>query len=337
MKFIVLHGITALEAWDLGLCAQARPVTQLDLSNCDARAADMKQLLAQLPLLTRPLHILVGSASQRRHTSTWETHLLKRNLPLNSYFQIAEGIYVEAPYLCFASLAGRLPISYATWLGLELCGRCSSLPFHETERRIDPKKGYLERPPLTTAKLLDRYARAYGLGDKSHARRACAFMQDNVRSPRECILHIFSCFQSQLGGYGFHGYTLNTRLDVPPDLARIIGVDKLEADMLWTGLGPHKDEKFAFEYDGKDYHSDDSQRSYDNIRRAVLRAMGVQIITVDKWQMKDMATFDGIMQLVADSTGGPTVRQDPKARAARIALREELLTPGANPYRLLIP
>jgi len=337
MKFIVLHGITALEAWDLGLGAHAKPVEHLDPSASTISASDMQQFLEGLPFLTKPLHILVGSANQRRHSKSWETHLIQKPFPRNSFFDIGNGIFIEAPYMCFALLSGKLPYSHACWLGLELCGRCSTLPFHADAKRIDPKKGYLERMPLTTVNLLRRYATAYGLGEKSMAQRACGIVQDNARSPRECTLHLETRFQPRLGGYGLRNYTLNESIPLTYELANLIGVDKLEADMLWKGLGPRKDGMFALEYDGKDYHADDRQRAYDNIRRSILRYMGVEIVTVDKWQMNDMATFDGIMQMVAESVGGPAVRQDAKARAARIALREEILSPGANPYKLLVP
>ena len=130
---------------------------------------------------------------------------------------------------------------------------------------------------------------------------------------------------------------LNESVPLPPEFAELIGVEELEADMLWRGLGPRKDRMLAVEYDGKDYHTDDRQRSYDNIRRTLLRNVGVEVITVDKWQLYDMALLDGIMQIVSEAVGGPTVRQDTKARAARMALRGELLAPGANPYKLLIP
>ena len=337
MEFIVLHGITALEAWDLGLGTNAQLVEHLDLAESATQPGDMRQFLDALSVLTRPLHILVGNARQRRHSRNWETHLIQRQLPQNSFFCIAPGIYIEAPYLCFAMLAGKLPFSHACWLGLELCGRCSTLPYHESARRIDPQKGYLERRPLTTVTLLERYSTAYGLGDKSMARRACGIVQNNARSPKECTLHLFSRFLPRLGGYGLRNYGLNESVPLPPELAELIGVEELEADMLWRDLGPRKDRMLAVEYDGKDYHTDDRQRSYDNIRRTLLRNVGVEVITIDKWQLYDMAVLDGIMQIVSEAVGGPTVRQDTKARAARMALRGELLAPGANPYKLLIP
>lgn len=130
------------------------------------------------------------------------------------------------------------------------------------------------------------------------------------------------------GGYGLRGYELNCRIPVPEGIGQLLNVNTLVADAYWSDCG------VALEYDGEDYHSSGAQRSYDNIRRSILRRLGIDVITVDKRQMMDMAVLDGVMQIVSDAVGGPPIRQDAVSRNARLELRSQLLAPDIDLYRV---
>jgi len=327
MGIIVLQGISAIEAWDIGLCGNAPLVEQLDLSQCASNAEEFRAFRDILPELTRPLHVAVSHANNRRPSKIWAPHVLKRDLPKNSYVSLGDGIYVEAPYLCATELVKGLPFPHACMLCMELCGGYSTLHLHQKQNRIDPKKGYLERPALTSVAQLARYAEAAGLGPKAKLRRVCKSIANDAASPRETALHLLVHMDAKSGGYGIGGYELNSNIPLKPELEALVGVPHLKADMYW------KDRRFALEYDGRDYHADDAQRAYDNIRRAVLRALGIGIVTVDKHQMKSVGILDGVMQVVSNAVGGPPVRHDPETRLARIDLRKQLLAPGLNLYR----
>ena len=328
MKKIVLTGISAIEAWDIGLCAQARPVERLDLSNCAVGKQDRAGLNELVRPLTRPLHVLSSGKGMRRNSREFQCHVLTREVPRHSYFEIGEETYVEAPYLYFAQRAGRLSLSQACLLGMELCGNYSTLWLHGANHRIgDSRKGALERPPLASVERLERYAHAYGLGRKSMALRACKVLAEGARSPRESALHLLLQMDGRHGGYAQSGYQINARVPLAPEFRALMGEDTLEVDFLW------RNHAFALEYDGRDWHADDRQRAYDNMRRSVLREMGIDVLVVDKWQMGDLTAFDAIMQMVADRAGGPSVRHDAKSRDARMELRAQLLAPRIDLYR----
>ena len=328
MGIIVLHGISAIEAWDIGACAHARPVERLDLGRCASSSAELGERADALPSLARPLHIAVPDAGSRRKSSRWMPHVLSRDLPRNSFFRISEDVYVEAPYLCFALLASTLSHPLACMLGMELCGGYSSLALHAMAHRTEPGKGYLERPPLTSVAQIGRYCDALELGRRSQARRACKQIAAQARSPRESILHLLAHMPPERGGYGLRGYELNCRIPVPEGIGQLLNVNTLVADAYWSDCG------VALEYDGEDYHSSGAQRSYDNIRRSILRRLGIDVITVDKRQMMDMAVLDGVMQIVSDAVGGPPIRQDAVSRNARLELRSQLLAPDIDLYRV---
>ena len=327
MKCIVLHGRSAAEAWDIGLLHVNRLVDSLDWGTCASNAEELNMLVEATEQFTRPVHIAVPDRQFRRDTSFWKAHALLRNLPQNSFYQIDEGVYAEAPHLFFALAAGRLPFIHACLLGMELCGRYSTNPIHVKAHRTVSGKDYLERPAPTSALLLQRYATALGLERKSTVQRACKVIANGSRSPRESILHLMMRLPRRNGGYLFSGFRLNHRIPLPPELAALMNEDTLQVDFYW------KDHQLAVEYDGADFHSGEKQRSYDNIRRSVLRQLGIQVITIDKHQMANLAVLDGIMQIVSESIGGPQVLQDAKSRQKRAALHDQLLASNICLYR----
>jgi hypothetical protein len=210
---------------------------------------------------------------------------------------------------------------------MELCGQYSTNPVHAAAGRTESGKDYLERPAPSTALLLDRYAAALGLGRKSKVRRACKALANGSRSPRESILHLMMHLKRRQGGYALKGYLLNCRIPLPPELAALMGEETLQLDFYW------KEFHLAVEYDGSDFHSGDRQRSYDNLRRSVLRQLGIQVITIDKYQMADMAVLDGIMQMVSQAVGGPEVLLDAESKRKRAALHAQLLERDIQLYR----
>ena len=328
MKILVLHGASAAEAWDIGLPQGAPLVEQLDLAQCASNAEELREFQDALPELSRPLNIVVSHANDRRRSKSWKPHVISRELPRNSFVSLGDGIYVEAPYLFATELVNELPYALACMLCMEACGGYSTLHLHKAQNRIDAKKGYLERPALTTVGQLARYATAAGFGPRAKVQKVCNAVANNADSPRESVMHLFTHLNAERGGYGISGYDLNAEIPLNPQLETLIGVPRLKADMLW------ENRHFALEYDGKDYHADDSQRAYDNIRRSVLKSLGITVLTIDKYQMKNMDILDGVMQVVSDAVGGPSVRHDPEARIARINLRKQLLAPNLDLYRL---
>lgn len=326
MKSIVLFDISAIEAWDIGLCAHAVPCDAPDSSECASTAAELAELEGILPRLTRPLHILAPSRDARRQSARWRCHTFKRPLPRNSFFQVEEHVFVAAPYLGFARLARRLPLPEATLLGMEFCGRFSTLRLHAQAGRTAAGKGYLERPPLANAATISRYLAAMGLERHATAVRASKLLQDNARSPREALLHVLLTCRRPHGGYHFTGYAVNSAVALPKHLETLVGSPSLECDFLWEERG------LCIEYDGKDYHSDDAQRAHDNMKRLALSQLGIRVVTVDKHQLREQHLIDGVMQAVSEQIGASPVRMDRAAVEARMRLRRRLLDPSLDLY-----
>ena len=326
MKCIVLVGISAIEAWDLGLCIRALPVEEIDSIEYACNAEELRQFDDVFPQLTRPLHILAPNKSARRQSKRWHCHTLSRKLPRHSFFKVTENIYVAAPYLCFFQFARKLPFAHALLLGMELCGGYSTLRLHREAGRCAPGKDYLERRALSTPAQLQRYIKACGLGKNSVPRRVASLLQAGTASPRESIIHAMIHPSRLQGGFGMEGYEVNGEIQLPREMAIASGVASFRGDFYW------REKALILEYDGRDYHADDSQRSYDNFRRTVLGELGIRTICLDKGQFKDLATVEHVMSAVASHLGEEPSETTPRIQKARRLLHRQLLEPDINLY-----
>ena len=330
MKAIAIYDVSAIECLDLGLCKRAEYVERLDTAELAGAAEELHELAGVLPQLSTPIHILVSGKGSRRNSSQWKCHVSVRPFPRNSFLKVSENVYVAAPHLCFVHFARRLSMAHAMLLGMELCGRYSTLRLHGAAGRIDSDKGYYERDPLTSASTLWRYVLAFGCGSKSSAFKACKILQGGARSPAEAQLNGLLGFAALQGGYARGGFALNQRISLSPDLAMLAGVESYECDFLWKLEDAHV--KVDLEYDGEMAHSGESKRSYDNIRRTVLGKLGIRVITLDKRQLYDQAVFESVVGILSEHLGRPLAVPSQTVRAKRLELRAELLQPHPDLY-----
>lgn len=327
MKCIVLYNKTALEAWDLGLCSSATLVETLDPDTIAGSSAEIALFDSLYPQLTRPIHLLSPSKSARRQSRSRRCHVLSRPLPRHSFFQMEGNVNVAAPWLCYINIASQLTFAQAALMGMELCGRYSTLPLHRAANRLVAGKGYLERPPIVTPRQIRSYVAAMGLNRNTPAARAAQVLEANARSPMEAVLHIMMRSHASQGGYGFTDYGINQDVPLAPELARIVGVDSYECDYYWRSHG------VALEYDGRDYHTSDEQRAHDNTKRSVLSQMGIKVFTIDKHKLYDFEMLDGIMRMLAASIGERPPSRSTTARARRMRLHGELTSHDLVLYR----
>ena len=326
MISLVIYSASAAEAVDLGLCQHARLVDSIDVSTLPASAEDLTAFADVFPELSRPVHILSPHAGARRNSAQWYCHVASKAYPRNSFYEVMPGIYVAAPYLSFAERAAQLPWEQAAMLGMELCGRYSTLALHGARGRIDPSRGFFVRSALTTPQQLLRYSEALGLGPKSSAVKASKVIAGMMRSPMEAALYLLFTLRPLRGGYHLGGWDANHRIVLPEHLAVVAGVEGYELDLY------RADARLSLEYDGSKYHSDENQRSYDNLRKTLLGQLGIRVLSVDKSQLYCLPKIDGVADAVAELLGEEKVRCDPRSMAARKRLRRLILDTGVDLY-----
>ena len=113
-----------------------------------------------------PVHVLVAGESREIKASGVRTHWFGLpTMPGGLLLELAPGIYVAGPELCFVQMARSASTVGAVVLGYELCGWYSHF--------AEMVSGYYERPPLTSVEMMgaaiSELSGLYGLGRAQEA------------------------------------------------------------------------------------------------------------------------------------------------------------------------
>lgn len=296
---------------------EAKLPTRLVLESARCTGAELVRLdgLVRMGVCTPPYHVLVGPANRVSSRGDLICHEWSGPYTDGAFLVVSDGLYVCAPALCLAQLAGRSTrVSDGSLLKLayEFCGS------YTPDRSAST--GTVERPPLATPALLGD--RAWQLGryrGAARVRSLAAHVLPGSKSPMESCQSILLNLPCSRGGYGLRacGPTLNPRIDLAVR-SRLTGRSYYMPDLLYPKA------KLAIEYKGR-HHLDPRSAEIDERRRNEFTALGYEVVTVTWEQLVDDGTFDAIARAIARKLGH-RIRPRDAARfvARRLSLRREL-------------
>ncbi len=174
----------------------------------------------------------------------------------------------------------------------ELCG-CYSVPMKKNERQTLSKALVLTTPEAARGYI----ARLNMAGGKVAAQKALCYVLPNSASPMETYLVILLILPPRLGGYGFPPPKLNWKI-MPPRTAANRHPQPFYLDVFWPEFN------LALEYDSDDHHFADRESAYrDADRRAILKQMGIEVISVTRGQIQSIPKMDNVARAIAAHMG----------------------------------
>ena len=286
---LLITDISALSLWDHGIGARAHVA---DIRNLEGFYVDFDVVRSMEPErfgIDRPGDLLVPDGETRPWSSAWHGHFWNMPLPRGSVYQIDDGVYIASPELIFARLARRLGYIDTIKLGIELCGRYSTL--------VLPGEDYLKRPPLTNAeKLLAYVSTLYAQSNYGVALRAARFAADNVESPMECATRILLCLKYRHGCPGFPMPEMNHVIELDGEERRLLRKNSLRCDAYW------EHPMVAVEYKGNVHEGESSLRK-DTARENILLSRGITVVSATYASLSTDAGFACLCEALAKALG----------------------------------
>ena len=350
-KQLVLTGTSAMQAWDGGVGAYARPTRLVSPAKFAASAAELAEFGTLPQGCTEPVQILVGSASNRARTSRWQASARQAPLPPGTLRDIGGNRCIVSPEFFFLQVAPKLSMAGAVLLGMELCGYYSTLmsvpyrkhcdelarsgqlrgaatPWPPVSWDLPVEKqrelmdlGFMTREPLTDPKKMQAYLqRALADGSDSRALTALRHVAAPSRSPMESRLYARYCLPLKYGGLNLLPVVLNWDIELPEEIVSATGRTHYSVDLYWP------DAKIAIEYQGEFVHSGLTAEQRDRLKRNLLQTKGIRIISIDKQQYGNEDLLELYGRDIAKRLGVKPSRlgSSPKHQIARNALITEL-------------
>lgn len=321
MEYVLVNNRSAIECWERGYSASAVPVSNCQDIALAGGVIQFRQAMKSLPGIGAPVETLVHRKEQRNHAEGCHPRVWCSPLPRDAICVLpGTNVAVSAPWFCFLQLAARMPFPQAVLLGMELCGRYSTLPFSRaatSSYKPTPRErenGFVKRPPLLTPRELSS-ALGAALPPESEAKALAAakLVGANAYSPAEARHYIQLFTPTRRGGYGLPRPLLNVSVPLPRELSMLAR----RADYICDFFYPEA--RLAIEYDGG-YHWNGEQRLDDNLRELILDALEIEVVRVDRHQLESSEAADISAQAIAKRLG-VKLR---KPSAASLATRREL-------------
>lgn len=282
---------------------------QLQLASPESRRESVAYLLER-----QNSHVILTSKQVRSRRKFTTCHTYKHLPPYscqraNAHFH-QEPLYVSTPEFCFLQMAGVLPFVQLIALGFELCG---------TYAAFGDRTQYNTRPLTTPEKLEAFLARASGFKGVKQARRALRHILPSSASPMETNLALLLSLPYALGGYGIAQPRMNHRVDMPNAVKRRSSSQYFKCDLYW------EDANLAIEYDSDLMHAGINKTVRDALRRSILTALDISVLSVTKPQVMDSGAFNQLAHLVARKMKKRMQYVDPGFTLRHLELRDLLL------------
>lgn len=259
-----------------------------------------------------PLHLLTTKEhrSSRAGLVCHETGIDRLS---GGCFSLGGGVHYSAPEELIVQLAQDATLVALLKCGYELCG-CYSIPAHRGKGEKLTKVA-----PVTSPEEIARYLGMLGKAKgKRGAYRALKYILPNSASPMETALVIILILPPRLGGYGLPLPCLNEKVTLskpgPGNQPRTYYLD-----VFWP------EHAMALEYDSDDYHFKDVERAYyDSDRRAILKAHGIETLSVTKGQAYSLEMLDRVAATLAKPMGRRLQLNREGYREKRLELHAQL-------------
>lgn len=274
--------------------------------------------------IKRPVHILVGSAARCRPSDTCIAHMCTSHLVGNSFYRIAEGIYVSAPALSFVHQATQESnLVSLLELGYELCGTyrthlTGSFPQYNVEPLVSVRElsGFVSKNP--------------SINGTRKAAQAIRYLADNSASPRETKQALVFGLPMNRGGYGTGIPLMNYKVPATAAARALSGRTSFRCDLCWPEY------RLDVEYQSREHHGGEASRISDSRRTNALMSMDWTVIGITNDELDSLAATDAIAQTIRRHLGKRPQVSTADAFAKKLKLRRQLGLPtGAG--RILSP
>ena len=284
-NIIISHQTSAMYWRHVGSSrvASMRPSDADPLADCVAPSMSLDLFNADFPSLSKPpIHLLIPDKCQTRSCSKLRTHLAPARLPEGSFYQIGRRLFVCSPELTLMQLARFMS-------PVQLIEATSEML---SDYYFNPQTGGLEkrRCRITSAKQIKEYARHSACGGWLKTDNAVDLAFPSARSPMEIKAAMAMALKRPLGAYAFPPLVLN--YPIPLDGRRNL----VEQDDFYVDIA-FPDYVVGVEYFGIDYHADSAR---DRRRINGLRALGWEILTLEKSQLYNRIAFHTFMRQLAE-------------------------------------
>lgn len=227
-------------------------------------AKDVDFWLNRGSFFTEPLHIAVGSPSERCRVLRCVSHIDRQLGNKGTVWGIAPKLATVSPAMCLAQFAGELPLAQLTELACALSGnyRFASKPEDVVTSAV----------PLTSLREMRAFLHAHQqIRGASKALRAIDLAIDHLGSPYETILYLFLCLPRKLGGYGLPKPVANQPIAPKSREAHLVAQHNFYPDLFWP------DKQLIVEYDSFKHHSTPKKTEHDARRRNDLESIGYRV------------------------------------------------------------
>ncbi len=278
-------------------------------------------------------------------TKLYDSHYIKGDLPYGSVLETDFGFAVTSPAATLLTLArsvSRTDLLMATFemtgdfAVFNPCDRAEA-QLREAERQgfILPGEGWRRvknvddagtnlwrRPPLLTREELagfcDEVPNFHGVKNL----RWCASQLTGVTaSPFEAQTSMLLGLPRSVGGEGL-AIKNNQRIRLTPAAKRIYPHECCYADILIEGKS--QSAGVIIECQGRSVHAGEAASISDSNRTTALMSMGYEVILLTFDQVFDVASFDAVLNIVAEKTGLPRRKKSKRQLEAQNELRREL-------------
>lgn len=256
--------------------------------------------------------LLVSSSSARRYVSGARPRVFGYELPEGSLCRLGEGVLIPSPGLMALLLARELGVAELSMLLCELCGFYCLDP--------SPEQGFLNAPPLTDlgkitgfldgVESLSKDAGRRPPSGLAKVRRALGLAVECAASPAEATCAMLLSAPRLWGGYGLPKPAMN-------EFVHSEGQDYV-CDLVWPGA------KVVLEYQGA-CHKGDASRARDRQKANRLRAVGCEVFTAGKEDLRSLSRADELAKMLSLALGVPWRQGTDAFRRKQAELRRVLL------------
>ena len=289
-----------------------KPSSSTALVNCAHTAAEVNRALSDFRLDDGVIEVLVPSKDLCTHSSTHVCRVCPTSLPARPFRQLAQGVYLVSPELCFIQLAAHMDEIDIALFGSQLCAN------YFIDRGLD--NAIVSRPPLTSkASLIEAIVQTHSHASNSKIKRASRFIVEGCNSPMEIVMALRLVLPFRLGGYSIPQPVMNCKIELSKSERTNSRLRFARGDAVW----PHV--KLDLEYDSSAFHPED-RRQADELRRNTLMHAGYSVISATSKQVASIEQFEQIVEIVARTLGKRIRKENKGATPPRIALVEHLFS-----------
>ncbi len=243
-----------------------------------------------------PVHIAVPKKMNRVKDEEIICHAMSKQVSPDSLRQLADGVFISSPEMCFLQAARDLPIHQLVQLANNLCAIYVVDPYEDYGQR--------RREPVTSVdeikKFLLKQQRYLNL---KRARIAINYALDHSNSPMETNLATLALLPWRYGGYNLKAPKLNLDVNLSETGADHLGRDTVCCDMVWV------DEKVVLEYDSNLAHLSPSQHAMDKKRATALALSGYTVICVTAQDIRNFSAIENLFMRIRAALGMQTFKK----------------------------